>query len=205
VEDGLVVGNTYDKYGTKNPISRILVRGFFRSLDRLVARSGKERILEIGCGEGHLAVHLAQQGKQVSASDISRSTVDKARALSAARNVEVEFFIANIYDLDAEAHRCDLVVCCEVLEHLEDPERALRILLEMANPYLLVSVPREPIWRLLNFCRLRYLPDLGNTPGHIQHWSQRSFLDFIRQSAEIVQVDSPFPWTMVLARTGGGG
>jgi hypothetical protein len=30
-------------------------------------------------------------------------------------------------------------------------------------------VPREPIWRIGNMARGRYLGDLGNTPGHIQH------------------------------------
>ena len=39
---------------------------------------------------------------------------------------------------------------------------------------LLVSVPREPLWRGLNMARGAYMRDLGNTPGHVNHWSKRA-------------------------------
>jgi hypothetical protein len=88
-----------------------------------------------------------------------------------------------------------------VLEHLDDPERALDRLVELAQPWLLLSVPREPLWRVLNLARFKYVGELGNTPGHLGHWSRRGFLGLLRSRVEVVDVRSPVPWTMALCRT----
>jgi SAM-dependent methyltransferase len=94
----------------------------------------------------------------------------------------------------------DLVSAIEVLEHVPDPERTLAEMCRCAERHLLVSVPREPLWRGLNVARGAYWPALGNTPGHLNHWSKRSFIALLRGYGEIVEVRSPFPWTMLLVR-----
>ena len=43
------------------------------------------------------------------------------------------------------------------------------------NGFILLSVPKEPIWRICNMARGKYWKDLGNTPGHIQHWTKKKF------------------------------
>ncbi len=58
VEDGIVVGNTYDKYGSKNPVVRWMVNNFCRSVDQLISRTRPATILEAGCGEGHITERL---------------------------------------------------------------------------------------------------------------------------------------------------
>ncbi len=93
-----------------------------------------------------------------------------------------------------------MLICCEVLEHVSDPETAVRIISECTNEYFVVSVPREPVWRILNFVRGKYICDFGNTPGHINHWGTRKFIKMISKYAEIVAYSTPLPWTMVLAR-----
>ncbi len=72
-----------------------------------------------------------------------------------------------------------MVVTSEVLEHMEDPERALGQLLGVCGGYLLVTVPNEPIWRILNMARGKYWRRLGNTPGHVQHWNKRTLRKLI--------------------------
>ena len=94
----------------------------------------------------------------------------------------------------------ELVVCCEVLEHLADPERGLAVLASLARPWLLVSVPREPVWRALNLARGHYFADLGNTPGHLNHWSRRGFVNWLSTRLSVVEVRAPLPWTMALCR-----
>ena len=42
--------------------------------------------------------------------------------------------------------------------------------------------------------------DFGNTPGHINHWSKRSFVSMLSRYGTVDEVRSPFPWTMVLVR-----
>lgn len=203
IEDGIVAGNVTDKYALRNPLARIMVGGFLKSLRTLVQNTGASDLHEIGCGEGHLSLLLAKEGFHVRASDFSAQVIEKARRNAQAANANIAFQTASIYQLQAPAATAELVVCCEVLEHLPDPEHALDILADLARPHLIVSVPREPIWRLLNMARGKYLRHFGNTPGHLNHWSSRSFLHFLKRRLEIVECRQPFPWTMVHCRARG--
>ena len=94
----------------------------------------------------------------------------------------------------------DVATAIEVLEHVPDPEHTLAEMARCAERHLLVSVPREPLWRMLNMARGAYLGQLGNTPGHLNHWSKRSFARLLGQHGEVVELRSPFPWTMLLVR-----
>ena len=196
-----VGGNVYDKYATRNPVERRLVGGFLEELGELVDRTGAREAHEVGCGEGELSMMLARRGLSVRGSDISPEVIDEARTRAGDAGVEIAFKAASIDELEPLADSAELVVCCEVLEHLPDPHAGLDTLAELAQPWLVVSVPREPIWRALNLARLKYVGALGNTPGHLGHWSRRSFLDFLRDRVDVVEVRSPLPWTMALCRS----
>lgn len=203
-EAGVVVGNTYDKYSTKNPIARKLVQGFSDALSGLVAGLDVQEIHEVGCGEGYWTLQWKAQGYAARGSDFSSIVIDLARQNAQARGIDVPFKVSDIYDLQPEADAAELVVCCEVMEHLEKPEPALEILTRLARPYLIVSVPREPIWSYMNMARGKYWSSLGNTPGHIQRWSKRSYLDLLKQHVDVLAVRSPLPWTMALCKVRDG-
>ncbi len=207
LEDGIPVGNIYDKYHTGNPFARLLMRGFLNAFSELVEVSGAMEVHEVGCGEGELSIYLARLGKAVRASDFSIKIIDRARTLSGQATIappgSVEFRAADLYRLNQETDSAPLIVCCEVLEHLEQPRAALERLAALARPYLIVSVPREPIWRILNLARGKYLSRLGNTPGHVQAWTRRSFMRLLDQHFDIVAARSPLPWTMALCRSRG--
>jgi 2-polyprenyl-3-methyl-5-hydroxy-6-metoxy-1,4-benzoquinol methylase len=193
-------GNHYPKYTTRNPLARRLVDGFMAALADLAGRSGARQVHEVGCGEGFLSTMLAQRGLAVRGSDISAAAVAIARQRAAALGLPVTFRVADLHDLRLPGDGAELVVCCEVLEHLADPARALALLARLAQPHLIVSVPREPLWRALNVARGRYWADFGNTPGHLQHWSARGFLALLENLMEIREVRTPLPWTMALCR-----
>jgi 2-polyprenyl-3-methyl-5-hydroxy-6-metoxy-1,4-benzoquinol methylase len=193
-------GNVFDKYGTANPIARRLVNGFMADLDELAARSRAGEAHEVGCGEGELAIRLARSGLRVRGSDAFPDVLDEARGRAHAAGVEIAFEAIPVEQLDPARHAAELIVCCEVLEHLENPERALNVLAGLARPWLIASVPREPLWRALNLARLSYVGELGNTPGHLGHWSKRGFERFLGTHFEVVEVRSPLPWTMALCR-----
>ena len=201
VEDGVIAGNVTDKDAVRNPVARWLVRRFHEELGDLVARTGAVDVHEVGCGEGHLTAKLAAPGRRLRASDFSRQVIELARGEAAARGLAVELRVASVYELDPTRDAAELVVCSEVLEHLEDPSRALDVLAKLARPWLLASVPREPLWRSLNMARGAYLRDLGNTPGHLQHWSKGAFLRFLSTRVDVVEVRTPLPWTIALCRT----
>ena len=193
-------GNHYPKYTVRNPIARRLVDGFLAALADLARRSGARQVHEIGCGEGFLSTMLAQRGLAVRGSDLSPSAVAIARRRAAELALPVTFRVADLYELMPPTDGAELVVCCEVLEHLADPARALGVLARLAQPHLIVSVPREPLWRMLNLARCRYWRALGNTPGHLQHWSASSFLALLETQLEVHEVRTPLPWTMALCR-----
>lgn len=192
-------GNYYDKYHTANPIARRLMQGFLDAFDALAERVPIASSLEIGCGEGELSIRLARRGFRVQGCDISAEIVEEARRRADAANVAATFWTQPIETID-ETKAAPLVVCCEVLEHLDDPEQGIDRLAELARPHLIASVPREPLWRVLNLARGKYIGDFGNTPGHVNHWSRRGFLDLLARRFEIVAVRTPLPWTMALCR-----
>lgn len=200
-EAGIVIGNTYDKYGSRNPIVRRIMAGFESALGQMVAKVAPDSIHEVGCGEGYWVMHWQTLGIPARGSDFSAQVV-KIACENAARLGQQGIFFQqrSIYDLQIEEDSADLVVCCEVLEHLEQPEAGLQALQRVVEGHLILSVPREPIWRVLNMARGKYVSALGNTPGHIQHWSRRDFIAMVSEYFEVVDVKTPLPWVMLLCR-----
>jgi 2-polyprenyl-3-methyl-5-hydroxy-6-metoxy-1,4-benzoquinol methylase len=205
-ENDIVVGNAYDKYGSKNPIVRWMMNGFEQSLSRLITRARPQDIHEVGCGEGYWVMKWMQQGLPTRGSDFSSRVIGLAARNAREQGLPSEIFEQrSIYELEADRDAADLVVCCEVLEHLERPEEGLRALQGIVRNHIILSVPREPLWRMLNVARGKYLPELGNTPGHLQHWSKSSFVQLLEGYFDVLQLESPLPWTMVLCRAAGPG
>ncbi len=199
VHGGVVAGNVTDKYGSRNPIVRRLMAGFDRGLLELLAQAGPAAsVYEVGCGEGHVTARLraAFPHARLKAGDLSPEILATARR----EHPGIEFEQRSVYDLGADGARWDLVVACEVLEHLEEPERAIETIAAAANRAILVTVPREPIWRALNLARGQYLGRLGNTPGHLSHWGRSAFLRMLARHVEVVAWRSPLPWTQALCR-----
>lgn len=199
-EGGVVIGNAFDKYGSSNPIVKIIMSGFDRELSKLVHKVNPKDVHEVGCGEGYWIIQWHQKGINVRGSDFSKQVIDMAKENAIKNRVPVSLFsVKSIYDL-CEQDQAELIVCCEVLEHLESPEAAFRSLQKIATKYIIISVPREPIWRILNLMRAKYITDWGNTPGHIQHWTKNEIVKLATNYFDVIEIVTPFPWTMMLCR-----
>ena len=199
-DDGIVTGNTYDKYGSSNPLVRRMMTGFERTLDDLLAAASPLSLLDVGCGEGVLVHKWAQRlpAARVVGIDLQEDSIQLGWRERQAPNLEYRVMKAeNLPFADGEF---ELASAIEVLEHVPDPEHTVAEMARCASGHLLVSVPREPMWRMLNMARGAYLSDLGNTPGHLNHWSKRSFVRMLERHGKVVQARSPFPWTMLLVR-----
>ena len=199
--EGTVTGNTYDKYGSSNPVVRRLMAAFEGTLDELFAQADPQSLLDVGCGEGVLTHQWAQRlgdQRRVVGIDLDDPALHAEWAKRAAPNLEYRVMKAeNLPFADGEF---DAATAIEVLEHVPDAEHTVAEMARVAKRWLLVSVPREPLWRGLNMARGAYWKDLGNTPGHVNHWSKRSFVALLSRHGEVVQARSPFPWTMLLVR-----
>jgi SAM-dependent methyltransferase len=201
--EGTVTGNTYDKYGSTNPVVRRLMAGFERSLDDLLTQADPRSLLDVGCGEGVLTQQWAERlaGRRVVGIDLDDPLLQAEWARRQAANLEYRAMKAE--NLPFADDEFDLASAIEVLEHVPDPEHTVAEMARVAQRWLLVSVPREPLWRGLNMARGAYLKALGNTPGHLNHWSKRAFVALLSRHGEVVEARSPFPWTMLLVRVGG--
>lgn len=196
-------GNTFDKYGSTNPVVRRLMAGFESTLAELFAQAEPQSVLDVGCGEGVLTHQWATQlgEKRIVGIDLDDDKLKAEWATRQRPNLEYRTLAAE--HMPFADDEFDMACAIEVLEHVPDPAHTVAEMARVARRHLLVSVPREPLWRMLNMARGAYLADLGNTPGHVNHWSKRSFVRLLAQHGEVVEKRSPFPWTMLLVRLGG--
>jgi 2-polyprenyl-3-methyl-5-hydroxy-6-metoxy-1,4-benzoquinol methylase len=199
-QESVPTGNTYDKYGSTNPVVRRLMSNFESTLEELWEKASPSSILDVGCGEGVLTEQWADKlgsgrivGIDLDAPKLKAEWEKRQRA-------NLEYKVEDATNLSFADNEFDMASAIEVLEHVPDPERTVAEMARVAKSWLLVSVPREPLWRGLNMARGAYLKDLGNTPGHINHWSKRSFVSMLSQHGTVEEARSPFPWTMVLVR-----
>ena len=195
------------KYEESNPISVALLRRYFATVDRLTRRavslSGEPgNVLEIGCGEGH-STRLIRAMLPAAADFQASEFVAAQVAIAAENNQGVSISHEDIYSLRREDSSIDLIYLLEVLEHLDEPAAGLAEIRRVLRPSgcLILGVPREPLWRVLNMARLKYVNHLGNTPGHLQHWSSRSIKRLVEiEFGPVSAVTTPIPWTILLAR-----
>ncbi|MCC6752274.1 MAG: class I SAM-dependent methyltransferase [Deltaproteobacteria bacterium] len=196
VDRGIVAGNVTDKYHSRNPIARWLMDGFLHCVGSLYDRLEAHTVLEVGCGEGELCAHLSRRRPaEFFGVDYSPAILEEARR----RHPWLRLSAQSGSELAFPDKSFDLVVACEVLEHLPDPRLALAEIARVSRRFALLSVPREPLWRALNVARGAYVRDLGNTPGHLQHWSQAAFVRFVSSRMTVREVRAPLPWTALVA------
>jgi SAM-dependent methyltransferase len=193
-------GNTFDKYGSSNPVVRRLMTGFHSTLDELWRRAEPDSVLDVGCGEGVLTAEWAERlgDRRIVGIDLDDP---KLRAeWERRRRANLDFRVEEATSLSFGDGEFDMAAAIEVLEHVPEPEATLAEMARVAHRWLLVSVPREPLWRGLNVARGAYWRSLGNTPGHVNHWSKRDFASLLGRHGKVEEARSPFPWTMMLVR-----
>ncbi|HET9260058.1 MAG TPA: class I SAM-dependent methyltransferase [Acidimicrobiia bacterium] len=188
-----VPGNNFDKHGSTNPIVTRLMDRFHSGLIEAVARFQPESILDVGCGEGR-TTKLIEQAFTVPTvgTDLEEVVLQEANTSVSAAS----FYAGSIYQLAHRDHGFDVVIGTEVLEHVDDPGGAVDELIRVAHRGVVVTVPHEPWWRMANMARGMYWSDLGNTPGHIQHWSPGSFRAFLDERADRVTVSTVGLWLL---------
>ncbi len=191
------IGNTYDKYASRNPVARYLMSGFMRDLDAVLPAGPVASILEIGMGEGEIATHARERYPDARIIGLDLPDADLAGQWAQRRLTGV---FGDAGTPPFPDNTFDLVLAIEVLEHVENPAKVLEQLARVASGAVVLSVPREPIWRALNLVRGAYVREWGNTPGHVQHWSRHAFARLVGEQFDVSAVKSPLPWTLVTAR-----
>jgi ubiquinone/menaquinone biosynthesis C-methylase UbiE len=196
--DGTVTGNTYDKYSARNPVARLLQHGFERNLEDLLASTDPQSLLDVGCGEGVLTQRWAKQlaPRRVVGIDLDDPLLAEEWERRQAPNLA--YIAQRAERLPFADGEFDVATAIEVLEHVPDPAHTIAEMARCAARHVLVSVPHEPLWRAVNMARGAYWRELGNTPGHVNHFSKSAIVSLCARHGDVIETRSPFPWTMVL-------
>lgn len=186
------------KYRSKNPVQRLLIRRFVAALhDLFIDANPVSTVLEIGVGEGFLSGYLSEKfvEKTFMGVDPRREDLERLGRLFP----RIQPYEGTIYDLGFLPERPDLILCAEVLEHLDDPARALEEMCRLAPRRLILSVPHEPYFMLSNLARGKNVTRLGNDIEHINHWSVPSFRKLLEPRLRVLRLETSYPWILALA------
>lgn len=161
----------------QSPTNRLRYR---RTMD--FAQEG-DRVFDVGFGRGYLAAQLIRERGVTGyhGIDIVDTWVKDAHLLLEANGLagaDIVLRQGDLFDLtqaEVEATGADLVICCEVLEHVDDAELALRVLADAlpAGADLLFSVPLhgrlEQVWghaSVFDVARLKQMLDGAGLYAH---------------------------------------
>lgn len=128
------------------------------------------KVLEIGCGDGALLGVLHEAlGRPVTGVDTSAEGIDLARRMFAAHGYSGEFRQVTGYETGYEAGRFELVVCSDVIEHVDQPLKMLAEIRRVLAPggWLIITTP------------LRF-SERPMDPLHVQEWFAGEFEDLCR-------------------------
>ncbi len=188
------------KYRNRNPLQRLLIQRFVGRVRELFARAAPgSRVLEIGCGQGFLSGQLSEAHPELAFTGVDLSAEDLVHLRREFPAIDAHQ--GNVYDLSFLTAPPDLLICCEVLEHLEEPERGLDQMLRLIGDHpahLLLSVPHEPWFQLSNLARGKNLSRLGNDEGHVNRWGRRGFQALLRPRFRVVTTATAYPWQLAL-------
>lgn len=185
------------KYRNENPVQRALIRRFVASLHDLFIEAGPvTSVLEVGVGEGFISGYLSEKFPAIKFTgvDLSQGDIEKLRG----KFPRVDAHVGSAYELDGLSGSYDLVICAEVLEHLDTPERALDAMLAKKPRRLLLSVPHEPFFMLSNLARGKNVARFGNDPEHVNHWGRGSFRRLLETRLDVLRLTTSYPWILAL-------
>jgi ubiquinone/menaquinone biosynthesis C-methylase UbiE len=187
-----------EKHTTQNPISQFFLNNFKNLLLNQVKQLHPTSILDVGAGEGFTLEMFRKNkiGRKLEGIEY----MDDALKLAKKMHPQVIIKKGDIYKLPYKANSFDIVICTEVLEHLEAPEKALKELKRVAKKYLILSVPNEPFFTIQRILRGKNVLKLGAHPEHLQHWTPSAFQKFVNKQLQIYDFKTPLPWTMITAK-----
>jgi 2-polyprenyl-3-methyl-5-hydroxy-6-metoxy-1,4-benzoquinol methylase len=148
-------------------------------------------IVDLGCGEGITLERLTNMipSRDIVGIDYLQDNVDICikHSLPARQG--------NIYDLDMDARSVDAVILMEVIEHLEDPKKAIRELQRILKPEgkLIVVFPNDLIFKIARILTLKF-QEAAYDPGHVKQWRHHELIKVLNHNGFSVQTNKSIPF-----------
>lgn len=185
------------KYSSDNAFYQKHLYAFLDEVHARIQQAGARTVLDAGCGEGFVVDYLAKKDPslQLTGLDISEGAIAYANAHF---GDQATFRTGSLFDLPFEEGQFDLVLCSEVLEHLDTPDPAVEELKRVARTHVLITVPREPYFQWLN--NVGQWLGLSPDPEHVNFWTKASFQAFVRSHFSEVAFGWKHIYQLALAR-----
>jgi ubiquinone/menaquinone biosynthesis C-methylase UbiE len=166
------------------------------AIRRLVEPSSRDRLLEVGCGGGHV-LRLFPEA-QLTGVDVSGEMLKRARVNLA--GLPVQLLRGELQELDLPAASFDKIVCTEVLEHASKPDVVLSEIKRLLRPggRAVITFPNDHlINRLKSFIRgsgLTVLPPLrriswGGDHYHLHIWRVPEMRQLLSNYFQVTEVE----------------
>jgi ubiquinone/menaquinone biosynthesis C-methylase UbiE len=166
-------------------------------LSRIGDVSGR-RVLELGCGAGHLSLALLDRGAQLTALDLSPGMVDVARGRAARYRPDstAEFIVAPVEDTGLPAGRFDLVVGKWILHHVDLDRGAREVARVLRDGGRGVFAETSGLNPLLRVARRRFVGRWGVARYGTadEHPIEEADLRVLERHFSSVEVDAPVFW-----------
>ena len=189
----------YEKHTTKNPVGKLFLNNFLNTVIKTIRPLNIDSVLDVGCGEGFTLARLQKEkiGKDYEGIERDGAAIELGSKLYP----RLKITKGDIYKLPFKNNSFDLIVCTEVLEHLDNPRKAYKELIRVSKKYILLSVPNEPFFTIQRMARFQNILHFGAHPEHIQHWTLFAFTKFVKvRGVKLITRKFPIPWTMVVVK-----
>jgi 2-polyprenyl-6-hydroxyphenyl methylase/3-demethylubiquinone-9 3-methyltransferase len=123
----------WDETATIFPLSQLNPLRFL-FFDRFVPQWGNLRVLDVGCGGGYTCEFLARRGVRMSGIDRSSPCIEAARSHAAVVGLEIDYWLGTAEELPFAAGSFDVVICVDVLEHVDGPDSVVAEIARVLAP-----------------------------------------------------------------------
>lgn len=182
---------TASKYFKRS--TRWITTRFFDNIVEEIKDANSTSLLDIGCGTGFISKILHEFQPHIIGTDINYDRLQIANELYGSPSLP--FLTSNAFKLPFRDSQFETVTAFEVFEHIPDLEPLVVEVKRVAEKNVIITVPNEPNFRIMNFMRGKNLTRWGNDIEHVHHFNRKKLTKFLSKHFSDVTVRrNSFVW-----------